>query len=154
MSFPKKVWLRQSPHKKTIKKYFNNNKKGIYIKLRQMNGNGTGNGNGLERKQMQERIVFFKKSIRKGKKYTAYLQNKKTKKIRQLSFGALGYEQYKDRTPLQLYAAKNHGDKKRQRNYYTRHSGIPDRLAAIQKEIRHSHGYYTPKILSHEYLWG
>ena len=37
--------------------------------------------------------------------------------------------------------------------YYKRHSGTPHRKDAIKKEIKANDGYYTPKILSHMYLW-
>ena len=38
-------------------------------------------------------------------------------------------------------------------NYYSRHSGTKSRKAAIDKEVKASDGLYTPKILSHKYLW-
>jgi hypothetical protein len=101
---------------------------------------------------MKETIV----KIEKGpfpKKYTAYIKNKKTKKQRRLNFGDRRYQQYKDRTKLKLYKNQNHGTRKRMRNYYSRHSGTKSRKIAINKEIKKSKGYYTPKILSHKYLW-
>ena len=101
---------------------------------------------------MQETIIEF----RKGpfpKKYTAYIKNKKTKKFRKIHFGDRRYEQYRDRTPLQLYKNKNHGTRKRMQNYYSRHSGTKNRKKAIDKEIKDSNGLYTAKILSHKYLW-
>jgi hypothetical protein len=102
--------------------------------------------------KMKEGIVRFK--VGPGdKKYTAYVENKKTKKVRVLHFGHKDYEQYKDRTNLGLYSSRNHGNKKRQENYYNRHSGEKNRRKAIEKEKKQSKGYYTPKILSHIYLW-
>ena len=102
----------------------------------------------------KEIIVKFYKSNNPDKKYMAYIKNNKTGKIRIIHFGASDYEQYKDRTPLQLYAHKNHNDKKRQYNYYSRHShGISNRKNAIKYEINKSNGYYNAKILSHIYLW-
>mgnify|MGYP006128684509 CR=1 FL=1 len=103
--------------------------------------------------KMKERIVKFMRGTSKGKKYTAIVENRKTKKMRRISFGAIGYQQYKDRTPLKLYANGNHGNKKRMENYFNRHSGTKKRSEAIRKEKRRSRGFYTPKILSHEYLW-
>jgi hypothetical protein len=101
---------------------------------------------------MNEKIVqFFKGPF--PKKYTAHIQNKKTKKIRILHFGDQRYQQYKDRTPLKLYKNKNHNTRKRMQNYYSRHSGTKKRGDAIKKEKSKSKGYYTPKILSHIYLW-
>lgn len=103
-------------------------------------------------KQMREKIIKFQKGP-KGKKYTAFVQNKKTKKIRKIHFGASDYQQYRDRTPLKLYAHKNHGTRKRMQRYFARHSGTKNRKTAIKKERKKSKGYYNAKILSHEYLW-
>jgi len=101
---------------------------------------------------MKENIVHFEKGPF-PKKYTAYLKNKKTKKTRKLHFGDRRYQQYKDRTKLKLYKNKNHNTRKRMQNYYSRHSGTKNRNKAITKEKKKSKGYYTPKILSHKYLW-
>ena len=103
-------------------------------------------------KKMKEGIVKFERGPNK-KKYTAYIENKKTKKIRVLHFGHKDYEQFKDRTKKRLYSKRDHGSRKRQRNYYNRHSGEKNRKKAIEKEKRNSKGYYTPKLLSHIYLW-
>ena len=104
------------------------------------------------RDKMKEIIVGFKKGPG-VKKYTATVKNKKTKKTRILHFGDKNYQQFKDRTNLGIYSHKNHGDKRRQENYYNRHSGEKNRKKAIAKEIRKGDGYYTPKLLSHKYLW-
>ena len=101
---------------------------------------------------MKETIIELKKGPF-PKKYTAYIKNKKTKKIKKLHFGDRRYQQYKDRTNLKLYKNKNHNTRKRMENYYSRHSGTKNRKKAISKEIKKSNGYYTPKILSHIYLW-
>ena len=37
--------------------------------------------------------------------------------------------------------------------YFSRHSGTKYRYKAIKKEKMESKGYYTPKLLSHIYLW-
>jgi hypothetical protein len=102
---------------------------------------------------MKEKILKFEKSKVKGKKYTAFIKNKKTKKIRKIHFGALDYSQYKDRTPLKLYAYKNHKTRRRMQNYYSRHSGKKNRNEAIKLEKNKANGYYNAKILSHIYLW-
>ncbi len=107
---------------------------------------------GGKREKMREKILLFKRGPY-PKKYSVVVKNKKTHKERTLNFGDRRYQQYKDRTPIKLYSKRNHGDKQRQANYYNRHSGVKNRKKAIEKEIRKSHGYYTPKILSHEYLW-
>lgn len=101
---------------------------------------------------MKETIVKFERGPF-PKKYTATVRDKQTRKTRRISFGDRRYEQYRDRTSLKLYSRKNHGSRKRMWRYFTRHSGIPNRTKAISKEKRKSRGYYTPKILSHEYLW-
>ena len=101
---------------------------------------------------MKEKIIKFKKGPF-PKKYTVIVENKKTKKTRKIHFGDRRYAQYKDRTPLKLYKSKNHGTRKRMQNYFSRHSGTKNRGAAIKKEILKGKGYFTPKILSHKFLW-
>jgi len=88
---------------------------------------------------MKERIIKFTRGKNK-KKYTAYVKNKKTHKIRKLHFGHKDYQQYRDSTPLKLYKHKNHGDIKRMRNYFSRHSGTKKRGEAIKKEKRENKG--------------
>lgn len=102
--------------------------------------------------RMREKIIRFEKG-NYPKKYTAYVKNKKTRKTRKISFGHQDYPQYRDSTPLKTYANRNHGDFKRMQRYFSRHSGTKRRLEAIKKEKRASDGKYTPKILSHVYLW-
>ena len=102
---------------------------------------------------MKERIVSIDKSTRKGKKYKATLENKITKKRRVLHFGGLGYAQYKDRTGEGHFTHLDHGDVKRMSRYYQRHSGVKTRKEGIAKEKEESGGLYTPKLLSHIYLW-
>ncbi len=101
--------------------------------------------------KMKEKIIKFKKSERNGKKYMVIVENKTTGKQRILHFGATGYEQFKDSTPLKLYSKGNHGDPNRRRNYFNRHSGTPYKNKAVHKESQT--GLYTPKLLSHIYLW-
>ena len=101
---------------------------------------------------MKETIIKFVKGPPK-KKYTAFIKDNKTHKVRKIHFGASDYPQYKDRTPLKLYSHKNHGDKKRMNRYFSRHSGTKYRYKAIKKEKKESKGNYTPKLLSHIYLW-
>lgn len=101
---------------------------------------------------MKEKIIKFMRGPF-PKKYTAIVKDKKTKKTRKINFGDRRYQQYKDRTPLKLYKSKNHGTRKRMQNYFSRHSGTKNREKAIKKEIKNSKGYFTPKILSHKFLW-
>lgn len=101
---------------------------------------------------MKETIVKFKRG-NFPKKYTAFVKNKKTRKVRKIHFGDSRYQQYKDITDLKLYKKKNHFTGERRRDYFNRHSGTKHKGNAIKKEKRLSKGYYTAKILSHEYLW-
>ena len=101
----------------------------------------------------KERIVNMKKSDIQHKKYTAFIKNISTGKIRQIHFGDNRYQQFKDSTKLKKYAHLNHGDKSRKNNYYSRHSGTRLKGKAIAKEFKKSGGLYTAKILSHIYLW-
>uniref|UniRef100_A0A6C0C5E0 DUF5824 domain-containing protein n=1 Tax=viral metagenome TaxID=1070528 RepID=A0A6C0C5E0_9ZZZZ len=107
---------------------------------------------GGKRRMMKETIVEFKKGPF-PKKYTAFVKNKQTKKIRKIHFGDRRYQQYKDRTNLKLYKHKNHYTRKRMQNYFSRHSGTKKRGSAIKKEKLKSNGCYNAKILSHQYLW-
>ena len=104
-------------------------------------------------KEMKEKIRSFTRSKREGKKYKVIVENKKTKRQRTIHFGGLGYEQYKDSTPLKLYSSVNHNTKKRRDNYFNRHSGVKNKKAATIKEINKSGNIYNAKILSHIYLW-
>jgi hypothetical protein len=54
---------------------------------------------------------------------------------------------------LGLYKSQNHNTRKRMENYFLRHSGTKNKTLAIKKEKAKSDGYYTPKLLSHIYLW-
>ena len=100
---------------------------------------------------MQETIVRIEKATAKNKKYSAFVKNKITKKVRKINFGSSINEQYKDSTPLKTYASKDHGDKKRRKQYFQRFSNVPTKAQALAKERRS--GKYTPKLLSHMYLW-
>ena len=82
-----------------------------------------------------------------------YIVKAIAKKIRKIHFGDKNYPQYKDRTPLKLYAHKNHNTRKRMQNYFSRHSGTRKRGQAIKMEKKKAKGYYNAKILSHLYLW-
>ena len=62
---------------------------------------------------MKEKIINIKKSTSKGKKYTAVVENIKTKKTRVIHFGGSDYEQFRDSTKLGYYTKKNHGSLKK-----------------------------------------
>lgn len=84
------------------------------------------------------KLIKFEKATNKNKKYDAYLQNKKTKKIVKVPFGSSQYEQYYDK--LGLYSNLNHHDKIRRHLYIIRHS----------KDINLP---YSPSYFSLKYLW-
>ena len=82
-------------------------------------------------------VYIFSKSNRKNKKYKVVVKFK-SKSDETYHFGDKRYGQYRDSTPLKLYADKDHLDKKRQKAYFARHG----------KAKR-----YSAKWFSHRYLW-
>jgi len=102
---------------------------------------------------MEETILKIIRPTVKGKKYTAVVIDRKTKKERKISFGSIGYSQYKDQTPLKLYSSSNSLDKKRRKAYFNRHSNEDTKAEALSTEIAKSGGRYNAKILSHMFLW-
>lgn len=66
-------------------------------------------------------FVKFEKSNYKNKKYNAILKNKLTNKYKKIPFGDKTYQQYFDKTGLGYYSHLNHYDKKRKKNYRSRH---------------------------------
>ena len=87
------------------------------------------------------KLVGFRKSNRTGKKYDGIIENKTTKKKSYIPFGALGYENYHDKTDLNLYPNLIHGDKKRRKSYKARH-------------VRHLKvNFFSPSYFSFYYLW-
>ena len=68
-------------------------------------------------------FVKFERSKTTGKKYDAILRNKATGRTKKISFGALGYQQYKDSTGLKLYSSLDHLDPERRKRYQKRHEG-------------------------------
>ena len=53
----------------------------------------------------------------KTKKYRVYLSNGK-----HVDFGARGYEQFRDSTPLRAFSDYDHNDVLRRQRYYQRHN--------------------------------
>lgn len=100
---------------------------------------------------MKERVKSIKPSPNPKKKYRAEIVGPGTH--RHIDFGAVGYEQFRDSTPLHKYASKNHGDAQRRRQYFMRHSGVPGKREALAKERAKSGGKLNARILSHQYLW-
>ena len=92
-------------------------------------------------KKIEFKLLGYRKSKTKYKKYDAILENKKTKKIYYVPFGDNRYENYKDKTGLNLYPHLIHGDKKRQIAYRRIHF----------KDLKD--GYYSPGWFSYFILW-
>ena len=93
---------------------------------------------------------MIKKSTRKFKKY---MYKPPGKFSRWIHFGDTRYQQYEDSTGLGLYSRKDHKNKRRQANYFQRHSNVGTKKEAIELELKKSRGKINAKILSHKYLW-
>tara|TARA_R110000782_G_scaffold175932_1_gene267049 strand:- start:1448 stop:1738 length:291 start_codon:yes stop_codon:yes gene_type:complete len=92
-------------------------------------------------KKKQYELLGFQKSNRKGKMYDAIIQNILTKKSINVPFGSVSYQNYQDKTGLNLYPELIHGDKKRKILYKARH----------KHNVRS--GYFSPGYFSYKYLW-
>jgi len=81
-------------------------------------------------------------------KYTVTIYDRNGDHVKTLKFGARGYQQYADITPLKLYANLDHKDPARRANYRARHSkiltakGSPAYLDPLQ-----------PAYYSYHFLW-
>lgn len=73
-----------------------------------------------------------------NKKYKVEIYEKGIK-IKTVQFGAKGYNQYKDKTPLKLYSKLDTLDKERKRLYYIRH--------------KKTYPKYSADWFSKKYLW-
>ena len=87
------------------------------------------------------KLIGFEKSKTKFKMYDGLIQNRKTKKIVRVPFGSTEYQNFQDKTGLNLYPELIHGDKERRRLYRARH------IVFLKK------GYYSPSYFSWFYLW-
>ena len=85
------------------------------------------------------KLLGYRKSTRKGKKYDAILQNNKTNNLTHVPFGTIGYENFRDLTGLNLY--KTHNDPVRRKSYRARH----------KKDIKT--GFYSPGWFSYYITW-
>ncbi|KAL7692017.1 hypothetical protein Plhal304r1_c007g0026741 [Plasmopara halstedii] len=56
----------------------------------------------------------------KSKKYRVWVRLD-TGKLRKVDFGARGYAQYRDQTPLRAFSHLDHNDEERRHRYYLRH---------------------------------
>ena len=87
------------------------------------------------------KLLGYEKATRKNKMYNAILQNRKTGQLVRVPFGSTEYENYQDKTGLNLYPHLIHGDKKRKKLYIARH----------KKDLKA--GYYSPGYFSYFILW-
>ena len=87
------------------------------------------------------KLQNFRKSKTKKKKYDAILLNKETGRTVAVPFGDTRYENYHDKTGLNLYPHLLHGDKVRRRAYRARHA----------KDLRK--GFFSPGYFSYCFLW-
>ena len=92
-------------------------------------------------KKTEYKLLGYRRSKTKHKKYDAILENKKSKKINYVPFGDVRYSNYNDLTGLNLYPHLLHGDKNRRRLYRARH----------MKDLKT--GYYSPGFFSYFVLW-
>ena len=86
-------------------------------------------------------LLGYEKSKSKGKMYNAILKNKNTNRFIRVPFGSSDYENYTDKTGLNLYPHLIHGDKNRRRLYRARHKGFL------------KDGYYSAGWFSWFILW-
>jgi len=87
------------------------------------------------------KLLGFRKSTKEFKKYDAILSNRKTGKLKYMSFGDNRFDNFRDMTGLDLYPDKIHNDKKRRLLYRIRH----------HHNLRY--GYYSPSWFSYYFLW-
>ena len=87
------------------------------------------------------KLLGFRKSTKEFKKYDAILKDRKTGKIKYMSFGDNRFDNFRDMTGLDLYPDKIHNDKKRRLLYRLRH----------HHNVRY--GYWSPSWFSYFVLW-
>lgn len=87
-------------------------------------------------------MLEFKKSTRKGKKYSVVYNGKI------IHFGSIFHKQYRDSTGLGLYSYLDHNDLKRRQSYLTRSKGIRDKQGNLTYNNKNSPNYY-----SYHFLW-
>ncbi len=88
----------------------------------------------------------FELSPAKNKKYRVYFTLGSDEYY--LDFGQIGYEQYRDATPLRAYAQDDHRDPRRRANYLARAGGIVDKHGRKTKDNPLSPNYWSIR-----YLW-
>lgn len=88
-------------------------------------------------------MLSFKKSNRKGKKYSVITPSGKT-----VHFGNSNHEQYKDSTGLRLYSHLDHCDEARRDRYLARAKGIKNKKGELTWTDPETANFYSVK-----YLW-
>lgn len=86
-------------------------------------------------------FIRFEKSNTPNKMYDAILLNTKTNNTIKVPFGSVNYENYQDKTGLNLYPHLIHGDNNRRKSFRARHKGF------LKK------GHYSPSFFSFYFLW-
>lgn len=86
-------------------------------------------------------IVNFERAHNSQKKYRVYIRNKKTKEMQHMEFGAIGYQHYKDSTPVKLYSNFDHLN--------------VHRRDLFRKRFAHQYNAseFSPLYFSWKYLW-
>lgn len=95
---------------------------------------------------MEPSNITFSKSPRSGKKYRVEFSLGKKDYV--LDFGQLGYEHFKDKTPLKLYSNLDHMDRTRRKSYLSRSRGIRNGSGKLTKDDPRSSNYWSIR-----YLW-
>lgn len=86
------------------------------------------------------KLLKYRKSKTKHKMYDAILLDKNEKQ-HIVPFGDKRYENYRDKTGLNLYPHLIHNDKKRRKRFRTRHKHYL------------KNGFYSPSYFSYYILW-
>jgi hypothetical protein len=87
-------------------------------------------------------FIKFEVSKNPKAKYDALVLNKKTNKIKRVSFGARAYQHYQDKTGVGAFSHLNHNDEKRRKLYRARHG------ANGYQKIK-----FSPAYFSYNFLW-
>lgn len=101
---------------------------------------------------MRERVVSIQISPNPKKKYRAIVASTGGRR-RVVDFGAIGYQQYRDSTPLKRYRVLDHGDLARRKRFMLRHMGVEGKTIALKKARAQAQGRVNARILSLKYLW-
>jgi hypothetical protein len=94
------------------------------------------------------KLIGFRKSSSKHKKYDGILKNKNSDKIKYIPFGDARYGHFFDNTGLNEYTHLNHMDKTRRANYRKRVEKIKNKEGKYTYKIK-----YTANWFSYNYLW-